>query len=195
LGIPVVQVGSELVVTLLERPRQLLVIPIAQALVPGLECAAIDRDEFPAEQLQFLTQQAKGPADLVQRVEVIFAEIRNRFEIGTHLFQQPEPLEVGLAFRFEKAAGADAIEVAVDRELQEIAGMLGATAGRGGHGTAKAAGLKVKLIDEGVDEANRIVRCEILVEGRRKEEDRVRLDTLDMWQARHSRDKQNETVP
>ncbi len=73
--------------------------------------------------------------------------------------------------------------------------MVGGTAGRGGHGTAKAEGLKVKLIDERVDDANRIVRCEILVEGRRKEENRVTLDTLDMWHGRHSLDKHNETVP
>jgi hypothetical protein len=90
-----------------------------------------------------------------------------------------------MAFAFEEAAGADTVEVAVDIQLQEIAGILGGTAGRGGHGTAKAECLKVKLIDERVNEANRIVRRDILVEGRREEEERVTLGTLDMRHGRH----------
>jgi len=74
-----------------------------------------------------------------------------------------------MALAFKEAARADAVEVAVDIQLEQIAGMVGRTAGRCGHGTAKAECLKIKLIDERIDEANRIVIRNILVEGWREE--------------------------
>src|SRR6266508_4273019 len=109
---------------------ELLVSEIALAVIDRLELTAIDRDEFTAEELQLLTQQRKGTADLLDRLEVVFAKIGDRLEIRRELFEQPHQLNIASRLAFEQTRGAQSIEIAVDIQLEQISGMIGWAAKR-----------------------------------------------------------------
>ncbi len=49
--------------------------------------------------------------------------------------------------------------------------------------TGEAECLEIKLINEGVNDPNRIVRTNIVVEDRRKLDDRMAISTLNVWHA------------
>jgi len=62
--------------------------------------------------------------------KIILTEISDSFEIGSKLFQQPDQLNVAPGLTLEQTAGAEAVEVAIDVELEEVGGMVGGAAER-----------------------------------------------------------------
>src|SRR5215212_5880826 len=162
---------------------ELLVSEIAFAVIDRLELTAIDRDQFTTEELQLLTQQREGTADFLDRLEVVFAKIGDRLEIRPELFEQPHQLKIASRLAFEETRGAKSVEIAIDIQLEQISRMVGWAAKRCGHGAEKAQFLQIELINEGINEADWIVVRDILIERRRKEEDRVTLDALNVRHA------------
>jgi hypothetical protein len=59
--------------------------------------------------------------------------------------------------------------------------MIGRTTRWGGHGALEPKRVEIKGVNEGIDEADRVVCDDILVKARRKEHDRVAVSTLDVW--------------
>src|SRR3954454_15879750 len=149
---------------MLQSLGELLRCEVALAIVDRLEFAAVDHDELATEQVQLLTKQRERAADLSDRHQVVLAKIGNGLEIGGELFEEPHDLEVAPSFWIQQAAGAQAIEIAIDVELEEVAGMVGRAAKRRGDSTCEAKLVQVKLVDKGVNKPNRIVVCDILAE-------------------------------
>src|SRR6266545_2979632 len=162
---------------------ELLVSEIAFAIIDRLELTAIDRHQFTTEEIQLLTQQRKGTADLLDRLEVIFAKIGDRLEIRRELFEQPHELNIASRLAFEETRGAQSVEIAIDIQLEQISWMVGGTATWCSHGAEKAELVKLKLINKGINEADWIVVGDIFIERRRKEYECVTLDALDMRHA------------
>ena len=77
---------------------------------------------------------------------------------------QPHQLDVSLCLALEPTARLDAVEVAVDVDLQQHRRVVGRSACRGGLGTFKPQLMQVKLFDEGVDHPNRVVFGDLVVE-------------------------------
>ena len=65
---------------------------------------------------------------------------------------------------FQPSAGPDPIEVAVDVELQQISGRITWAPGLLRLNPTKACGREIKPINERVDEANRVLRPDIVIQ-------------------------------
>ncbi len=91
---------------------------------------------------------------------------------------------MALGFAFAQATGAGAIEVAIDLQLQEIAGVLGwatsASSDHTGHPLGQAECVAIELVNEGVDDTHRTVGRNIVVEDRRKLDDGMAISALDV---------------
>ncbi len=89
-----------------------------------------------------------------------------------------------MGFAFEEAARTGTIEVPLDIQLEEIAGMVSwstsASSDRTGHPLGQAEGLEIEVVNEGVDDTNRIVGRNIVVEDRRKLDDGMTISALDV---------------
>jgi hypothetical protein len=59
--------------------------------------------------------------------------------------------------------------------------MVGGTPHACSNHTGEAKYVKIELVDKSVNNADRIVRCDIVVEGRWKLDDGVATDALDVW--------------
>ena len=79
--------------------------------------------------------------------------------------------EVAGGLGFQAAAGADALEVAVEVELEEIGGVIGWAAGGLGLGVGEAQSLEVETLDISVDEASGGIGGDVVVEAGREKLD------------------------
>ena len=85
---------------------------------------------------------------------------------------------MGLAF--EQAAGTNVIEIPIHVHLEQIGRMVGRATTRCGNRAGKAERLEIEKVDEGIDKANRIIVCDILIERGREEQHLVTQGALDM---------------
>ena len=75
-----------------------------------------------------------------------------------------------MGFRFQSPARPDAVQVSVDIELEQIAGIIAWTPRRLGSHTLEACRLQIEIIDEGIDKPDHIVRPDIIIDAGRKQE-------------------------
>ncbi len=94
---------------------------------------------------------------------MILPKVGNRCIIRGQLPEQPQPLDIALALPLKEAAGADAMEVAVERYLQQITGMLGGTTGCSSNHALEAKLLQIKRIYKGIAKADRMLLGDILI--------------------------------
>ena len=149
-----------------------------EVLIPRIDCAelaAVNGQEFAAEQTELAAEQRELPGEGLEGFEVVLAEVGNGFEIGREFAGQPDEFDIALTFRFEAAGGTEAMEVAVKIKLQEHGGIVGRPTGVGTPGPGKAEGGQILFGHEGIEEADGIFRGDIILEPFRKEQ---RLGTL-----------------
>ena len=84
---------------------------------------------------------------------------------------QPDQLDVALALTFEATARWNAVEIAVQVDLEQRRQMVGGPARGLRHHAREAECRQVKLIDEDFDKTNRIVRSNRVIETVRNERD------------------------
>ena len=96
---------------------------------------------------------------------VVAAEVGDGFVIGGLPAQQPAQLEVAMALALEDARGAQPLAVAVKIEAEQIAGVIGRTAGVGRDGFGKTEGVQIQLGHEGVEEAHRMLGRHVVLDG------------------------------
>ena len=98
---------------------------------------------------------------------VVAAEVGDGFVIGRQASGQPHQLDVALALPLKPAAGLDAVEVAVDVQLQQHRRMITwPSRRRGDHRKAKP--IQIQRIDEGLDHSHRIIGIDIILQRRRQ---------------------------
>ena len=68
---------------------------------------------------------------------VVLAEISDGFEIRRQLSHQPDQFHVTMTFPFQRATGADAMQVTVEIKAQQIARSIRRAAGGSGGGLGK----------------------------------------------------------
>jgi len=95
---------------------------------------------------------------------VIPPEVRDGLEVGPESRQQPHELGVAVRLLLQPPAGAKAVEVTVEVKPQQIAGIVPGAAGLRRHRPLDAQRRQVQLRYEGVEEADRIVRRDVIVE-------------------------------
>ena len=91
-------------------------------------------------------------------------EVGDGLEVGSQLAHQPDHLEVPMTLSFQLPTGTDSVEVAVEVELQQIGGVVRGSTHLVRFGVDKPHLPEVQAIDEGIDEPNRVLLGNIVVE-------------------------------
>lgn len=163
-----------------EQPLQCAVGNVALLRMQRLAFAPVDSDQLAREQAHLLAQKCAGTAALPQRLEIVAPEGGNRLVVGAELWQQPHQGDMAMGRLLQATAGAPAREIAVQLELQEIAGMIRRAACRGRVDALKAALCQIECSDKGIHAADGVLFCAIVVEALWKEARLVTVHALHM---------------
>ena len=135
-----------------------------------MEEGAIDRHQFPGQQIEPTCQQHELAIGQLECVPVVLAEIPNRTVAGRKPAQQPHHLHVATRLALKPARGPHLIEVAIQIQLQKIrrivwrlsrtAAALGMLEAEPGH---------VQRANIRIDRSNRIIQPHIIIHPRRKQ--------------------------
>jgi hypothetical protein len=136
------QVIVELGIGEFDELRQRGAGEVAVLVVDRFDPGAIDREQFPAKQVQLTAEQHELAEDRAEGVAVVAAEIGDGLKVGPEVAQQPDHLDVAMALGFEPAARPDAVEVAVDVEFQQIVGCVAWAPGWLGRDTDEPAAVR-----------------------------------------------------
>ena len=156
---------------LLEQFAQLFLGVVAAGIVHCLELAAVDGHQFGAEEFQAAAEQVEMFEQGFKGGAVVAAEVGDGFEVRSHAAQQPDQFQIAGGFGFQAAAGADAVQVAVEVKLEQVCRMIGWPAGDRRLGVGEAQGLKVQALDVGVDEAGGGIGGDVIVQAGREQLD------------------------
>jgi hypothetical protein len=114
------QIARDALFQLLHALLELGLGEVLVAVVDRLELAAVDGDRGLLEQAETTAQQDELAAGGADRITVVLAEVGDGLEVGRQEAQEPHEFHIAVGFLFELAAGADAVEVAVDVEAEEV---------------------------------------------------------------------------
>src|SRR5580692_4912138 len=95
------------------------------AIVDRLELAPVDRNDSPREKVELTAQHDELRARRADRRPAVAAEVGDRLEVRHQSAGQPHQLDVALGLPFEPPARLDAIEIAVEVDLQKRRRMIG----------------------------------------------------------------------
>ncbi len=136
----------------------------------GIDLGAVDRQHRAAHQRLLAAEPHERPAHAHDRLRMILAEVGHRLEGRRRTTGQPHHFDVALRFRRKPAARPHPVQVAVDIELQQIAGRVGRTAELLRDHLREAKLRQIQAVDEGIDHPHRIVAAHRLVERLRKQD-------------------------
>jgi hypothetical protein len=125
--------------------------------VDSFELAPVDGHDGSGEQVELTTQHDELCAGRADRRPVVAAEVGDRLEVRHQTPGQPHQLDVTLGLAFEAPARLDAIEITVEVDLQQRRGVIGGSTRRFRNNAGKAQGRKVQLVNENLNDADRIV--------------------------------------
>jgi len=148
---------------------QLAVGEVLVAVVDRLELTAVDGDDALGEQLHPTAQQHELLADLANRLAVVAAEVSDRLEVRCQTPGEPDQLEVALRLGLQAAAGLHPVEIAVDVDLEQGRRAVSGSARGSRIGAFEAQLPQIKLIDEDIDDADRAVLVDPVVQSLREE--------------------------
>jgi hypothetical protein len=115
------------------------------------------RHDGPGEQVELATQYGELRAGRADRRPVVAAEVDNRLEVRHQPARQPHQLDNALGLPFEPPARLDAVEIAIEIDLQQGRGMIGRSPGHFRHHAGKAQGPQVEFVNEDIDDPDRII--------------------------------------
>jgi hypothetical protein len=127
------------------------------AVVDGLELAPVNRHDRSGEQIELATQYDELCAGRADRRAIVAAEVGDRLEVRHQAAGQPHQLDVALSLPFEPSARLDAIEIAIEIDLQQRCRMISRPSRRFRRNTGKAHRRQVKFVDENIDDADRVL--------------------------------------
>jgi hypothetical protein len=153
---PLEIIGQSLVGLLDELPQR-IAGEIAILVVDRLDARPVHRQQFAPEQVEPLAQQRELAKHRFERGPIVGSEIGDGLEVRLQRPQQPDDLDVAMAFRFQPAARPNSVEIAVDVEFEQIARRVARPARPLRLDPPKACLGEIEPIDKGVDEADGIV--------------------------------------
>ena len=121
------------------------------AIVDCLELAPVDRNDSPREKIELTAQHDELRTGRADCRPAVAAEVGDRLEVRRQSAGQPHQLDVALGLPFEPPARLDAIEIAVEIDLQQRRGMIGGAARRLRLDALKPQRPQIQLVDEDVD--------------------------------------------
>src|SRR6266550_2662789 len=158
------QVACNAFLQLLHPRLELSVGEVLIAVVHRLELAAIDRHDGVGEEVQATTQDDKFFADLMNRLAVIFAKVGNGLEVRDQPTGEPNQFNIALRFPFQASARLNAVEVAINVDLEQCSGMVSRSTRYFGLHAVETQLLQIEFIDEDINDPDRIICRDVLVE-------------------------------
>ena len=146
------------------------------------ELTAIDRQQLPAEEVEAPAEQDELPAHSLQGRRMVPAEIGDGLEVRGEPPQEPHQFDVAVGLLLQPAAGANAVEVAVQVEPEQVAGIVPRPPGLGRHGPLEAQSPQIEMGHKGLEEADGVVEGDVVVEHIGEED---RLGAIDAGDVRH----------
>ena len=154
---------------------------VAIAAVDGLELAAVDGHQGLGEQLELPAQLNEAGTGVADARAVVMPEVGDGLEVWRQPASKPHELDVALGFALQAPAGRDAVEVAVDVQLEQHAGVIGRTAGDSRRGTCEVQRREIQGIDEGVHGTHWVVFGNVVIQALGQQRDLLTvLDTDDV---------------
>ena len=104
------------------------------------------------------------PAHLPDGRAVVLAEVRYGLEVRRQPSGQPDQLHVSLRLALQAPARLDAVQIPVDVDLQQRGRVIRRAAGDFRLSALKTQIFQIQLIDEHVDDSDRIILGDVLVQ-------------------------------
>jgi len=95
---------------------------IAVLVVDCLDPRAVDRQQFPAEQVELPAQQHKFAKHRSEGRAVVAPEVGDGLEVGRQVLQQPDHFEVATGLRLQPPARPHPVQIAVDESFSRSQG-------------------------------------------------------------------------
>src|SRR5206468_10788627 len=124
------------------------------AIVHRFEFAAVDRNNGTGEEFEPTAKLDKLTTYRLDRRAIVLAEVGNRLEVRGEPPGQPHQLDITPRFPFQPPARLEAVEVAVEVNLQQRRGMIGRPARRRRRHPRKSQGGQLQFVDEDLDYPN-----------------------------------------
>ena len=137
---------------------------VAVLVVDRLDAGSVDRQQLAAVEVEPPAQQHELAEHRFEGAAIVASEVGDRLEVGLQAAQQPDDLDIALGFPLQPPARSDPVQIAVDVELQQIAGRIARPPRRFRLDPREPGRRKVEPINEGVDEPNRIVGVDVIVQ-------------------------------
>ena len=116
------------------------------------------------EQIELAAQHDELAADVADGSAVVPAEVGDGLEVRRQAPGQPHQLDVALRLALQPAAGLDAVEIAVDVDLQQHRRVVRRSPRRRGIDAFEAQLGQIELVDEDLDHPDRIVFGDVVVQ-------------------------------
>ncbi len=149
----------------LELGRSEVLVPI----VDRLELAAVDGHQRLGKEVQPAAQHDELAAHGADGAAVVLAEVGDGLEVGRQPPGEPHQLDIALRFALQPPARLDAVQVAVDIQLEQHRRVVAGASGGGRGGAFKPELSQVELLDERFDDAHRVVLGHVIVQARRQQ--------------------------
>ena len=136
---------------------------VAVAAVDGLELAAVDGDDGVREQLEVAAQANEAAADIADADAVVVAEVGDGLEVRRQPAGEPHQFDVALRLALQAAARLDAIQIAVDVELQQDRRVVRRATGGCRFNAVEPQCMEIEFFDERINDSYRVVFADIVV--------------------------------
>ena len=134
------------------------------AIIHRFELAAVNRNNGAGEQAQLAAQHHKLGTHRPDRLAIVPAEVGNRLEIRHQPPGQPHQLDIALRFALHPPARLNPVQITVEINLQQRHWMVRGTAGRCRYNARKAQHRQIQFINEGIDDADRVIFPDVVVQ-------------------------------
>jgi hypothetical protein len=95
---------------------------------------------------------------------VVAAKVGDRLEVWRQTSRQPHQLDVALTFTLETPARRHPVQIPINVDLEHHAWVVGRAARDCGRATVETKFRKVQFVDESIDDPDRIVLSDVVID-------------------------------
>jgi hypothetical protein len=106
----------------------------------------------------------------MDRRAIIASKVGNRLEVGRETAEQPNQLEIPRGLPLKTAAGGNAVQIAIYVKLQQRGWMVRWASRLCRAGPLKPQVGQVQLVNERIDDTNRVVLVDVVINALRKQQ-------------------------
>jgi hypothetical protein len=163
------EVAGDALIELLLAGLELVRREVLVSVVHRLELAAVDRHQRLLEQPDLPAQLHELAAGLADAGAVVATEVGDRLEVRGEPPREPDQLEVALRLALKASARGQAVEVAVNVDPEQRAGVVRWSPGRGRLCTFEPELCEVEFVDQRINRPYRVVLGDPVVQTLREQ--------------------------